>query len=93
MALPSKPWQDSRFAPSAWFSAPDPYERFSFERQATWNDSPLDGLCTVFHRLGGGAVGNFVQVPSEELRIEAGFGETYREYKRRVPRWVGKIRN
>jgi protein-S-isoprenylcysteine O-methyltransferase Ste14 len=36
---------------------------------------------------------NFVQVPSEERTIEARFGETYREYKRRVPRWIGKIRS
>ena len=31
----------------------------------------------------------FVQVPSEERTIEAHFGEAYREYKNRVPRWLG----
>jgi len=36
---------------------------------------------------------NFVQVPSEERTIEARFGEAYREYKRRVPRWFGRIRS
>lgn len=33
---------------------------------------------------------SFVLVPQEERRIEARFGEAYREYKRRVPRWFGK---
>ena len=33
---------------------------------------------------------NFFQVPQEERTIEAHFGEAYREYKRRVPRWFGK---
>jgi len=36
---------------------------------------------------------NFVQVPAEERTIETRFGETYRAYKRRVPRWFGKIRS
>ncbi len=35
----------------------------------------------------------FVQVPQEERTIEARFGEAYREYKRRIPRWFGKIRS
>lgn len=33
---------------------------------------------------------NFVAVPREERELEARFGEAYREYKRSVPRWLGK---
>jgi len=33
---------------------------------------------------------NFIAVPREERELEARFGEAYREYKRRVPRWLGK---
>jgi len=33
---------------------------------------------------------SFYLVPQEERTIEARFGEAYREYKRRVPRWLGK---
>ena len=36
---------------------------------------------------------SFVQVPQEERVIEARFREAYHEYKRRVPRWFGKIRD
>ena len=36
---------------------------------------------------------SFVQVPQEERSIEARFGEVYRDYKSRVPRWFGKIRS
>ncbi len=36
---------------------------------------------------------SFVHIPSEERTIEARFGEVYREYKRRVPRWIGRIRS
>jgi protein-S-isoprenylcysteine O-methyltransferase Ste14 len=35
---------------------------------------------------------NFFQIPSEERIILAHFGETYREYKSRVPRWLGSPR-
>jgi len=35
---------------------------------------------------------SFVQIPQEERTIEAHFGEAYREYKRMVPRWFGRIR-
>lgn len=35
---------------------------------------------------------SFFQVPQEERTIEARFGEAYREYKSRVPRWFGKPR-
>jgi protein-S-isoprenylcysteine O-methyltransferase Ste14 len=34
---------------------------------------------------------SFFQVPQEERTIEARFGEAYRVYKNRVPRWFGKI--
>jgi protein-S-isoprenylcysteine O-methyltransferase Ste14 len=32
-------------------------------------------------------------VPLEERTLEAHFGEAYREYKSRVPRWLGKVRS
>jgi protein-S-isoprenylcysteine O-methyltransferase Ste14 len=35
---------------------------------------------------------NYYQMPLEERILEAHFGETYREYKNKVPRWFGKIR-
>jgi len=35
---------------------------------------------------------NCVNVPLEERALEARFGEAYREYKRSVPRWFGKMR-
>lgn len=35
---------------------------------------------------------NFYQVPLEKRILEAHFDESYREYKRRVPRWFGRIR-
>jgi protein-S-isoprenylcysteine O-methyltransferase Ste14 len=38
------------------------------------------------------AVFNFANVPLEERALEARFGEAYREYKLRVPRWFGTTR-
>jgi protein-S-isoprenylcysteine O-methyltransferase Ste14 len=35
---------------------------------------------------------NYYQVPLEERILEAHFGKAYREYKSRVPRWLGKTR-
>ncbi len=35
---------------------------------------------------------NFVIVPSEERDLEKRFGETYRQYKKQVPRWLGRAR-
>ena len=35
---------------------------------------------------------NFVGLPYEERTLEERFGEVYRQYKRTVPRWLGKIR-
>lgn len=35
---------------------------------------------------------NFYSVPLEERTLEAHFGEAYREYKQKVPRWIGKRR-
>lgn len=34
---------------------------------------------------------NFVILPREERALEARFGESFRQYKRAVPRWLGKI--
>lgn len=51
----------------------------------------LYGSVTVFIAfLVWSAWFSFVQVPREERTIEARFGEAYREYKSRVPRWLGK---
>jgi protein-S-isoprenylcysteine O-methyltransferase Ste14 len=33
---------------------------------------------------------SFIAVPREERELEARFGDAYREYKRSVPRWLGK---
>ena len=35
---------------------------------------------------------NFVKVSQEERALEERFGETYLEYKNKVPRWLGKVR-
>ncbi len=35
---------------------------------------------------------NYYAMPQEERILEAHFGEAYREYKNKVPRWFGKIR-
>jgi len=36
---------------------------------------------------------NYLKVPHEERGLEARFGEAYRAYRRRVPRWIGTIRS
>ncbi|HKY53196.1 MAG TPA: isoprenylcysteine carboxylmethyltransferase family protein [Anaerolineales bacterium] len=36
---------------------------------------------------------NYYAIPQEERILEAHFGEAYREYKHKVPRWFGKIRH
>lgn len=33
----------------------------------------------------------YYAVPEEERILEAHFGEAYHEYKKKVPRWFGKI--
>ncbi len=35
---------------------------------------------------------NFKAVPYEEKNLEARFGESFRQYKNRVPRWLGRVR-
>ena len=35
---------------------------------------------------------NYLKVPQEERGLEARFGDAYRAYRRRVPRWIGTIR-
>ncbi len=39
-----------------------------------------------------GLIAGPIIVPREERGLEARFGEAYREYKRAVPRWLGKPR-
>jgi protein-S-isoprenylcysteine O-methyltransferase Ste14 len=39
-----------------------------------------------------GAFFAFIQIPSEERAIEAHLGEAYLQYKKTVPRWIGKVR-
>ena len=36
---------------------------------------------------------NYLKVPQEERGLEARFGEAYRAYQRRVPRWIGAVRH
>lgn len=38
------------------------------------------------------ALSDRLKVPQEERGLEARFGEAYRDYRRRVPRWLGKVR-
>jgi len=38
------------------------------------------------------AVWNFILIPWEERTLKAQFGESYLQYKKSVPRWLGKIR-
>jgi protein-S-isoprenylcysteine O-methyltransferase Ste14 len=40
----------------------------------------------------GGTLFFYLKVPQEERGLEARFGEVYRAYRRRVPRWIGTIR-
>jgi protein-S-isoprenylcysteine O-methyltransferase Ste14 len=35
---------------------------------------------------------NYIVLPGEERALEARFGEAYRQYKSKVPRWLGKVR-
>jgi protein-S-isoprenylcysteine O-methyltransferase Ste14 len=35
---------------------------------------------------------SYLMVPQEERGLEARFGAAYRDYRRRVPRWIGTIR-
>ena len=35
---------------------------------------------------------NFVILPREERALEERFGESFRQYKKTVPRWLGKVR-
>ena len=39
--------------------------------------------------LVGWTLGHFLKVPQEERGLEARFGDAYRSYKARVPRWIG----
>jgi protein-S-isoprenylcysteine O-methyltransferase Ste14 len=35
---------------------------------------------------------NYLKIPQEERGLEARFGEAYRAYRKRVPRWIGTVR-
>jgi protein-S-isoprenylcysteine O-methyltransferase Ste14 len=51
------------------------------------------GSAAIFVTLAATIVlGTFVVLPREERGLEAQFGETYLQYKRTVPRWLGKTR-
>ena len=43
----------------------------------------LVGLAVIW------AAVEFAVVPFEERRLEQRWGDTYREYRRQVPRWLG----
>jgi protein-S-isoprenylcysteine O-methyltransferase Ste14 len=49
--------------------------------------SPLILILTVVFWT----LSNSFKVRQEERGLEARFGEAYRDYRRRVPRWIGKI--
>lgn len=49
-------------------------------------------VALVIALVAGGMFFNYYQVPLEEQILEAHFGESYLEYKSRVPRWLGKMR-
>jgi protein-S-isoprenylcysteine O-methyltransferase Ste14 len=34
---------------------------------------------------------HFVVIPREERDLEARFGNSYLEYKKKVPRWLGRV--
>ncbi len=38
-----------------------------------------------------GMIFTFLVIPSEERQLEALFGAEYLEYKRSVPRWLGRL--
>ena len=38
-----------------------------------------------------GPLMNYRVIPREERDLEARFGDAYREYKKKVPRWLGKV--
>jgi protein-S-isoprenylcysteine O-methyltransferase Ste14 len=39
------------------------------------------------------SVVTLIILPREERGLQAAFGQTYVQYKNRVPRWVGKIKH
>ena len=55
---------------------------------AIFYGSVLIGIVTVIFW----SLSNGLKVPQEERGLEARFGDAYRDYTRRVPRWLGRIR-
>jgi len=49
-------------------------------------------IAVLLTLLALGLVGTSLVVPHEERVLESRFGENYRQYKRTVPRWLGKTR-
>jgi protein-S-isoprenylcysteine O-methyltransferase Ste14 len=47
----------------------------------------------VLVAIAGWAMASFLMVPQEECGLEARFGEAYRAYQARVPRWLGLPRS
>lgn len=48
-------------------------------------------LAVLIAWVAGWASFHFYAIPQEERVIEARFGDSYLEYKNKVPRWLGKI--
>jgi protein-S-isoprenylcysteine O-methyltransferase Ste14 len=49
-------------------------------------------LANLILLVAGWTFFNYLKVPHEERGLDARFGEAYRAYRRRVPRWIGTIR-
>jgi protein-S-isoprenylcysteine O-methyltransferase Ste14 len=49
-------------------------------------------VVTLIWSVVGWTLLNYLKVPQEERGLEARFGQVYRAYRRRVPRWIGTIR-
>jgi protein-S-isoprenylcysteine O-methyltransferase Ste14 len=48
-------------------------------------------LAVLLFAVVGWVFANYLKVPAEERGLEARFGEVYRDYQKRVPRWIGVV--